>query len=100
MIFLELANTEAKEVLSFLCQIMLPKDKPFGPEDVIQVADIFRTLAHTVSRNQNGLAKLKSVQLQTEGLSTAGLDRLARLDSDSEIQDTLSLFSASIASKL
>ena len=79
---------------------MLPKDKPLGPEDVIRVADIFSTLAHTVSRNQNGLAKLKSVQLQTEGLSTAGLDRLARLDSDSEIQDTLSLFSASIASKL
>ena len=76
---LKLAKEEAKEVLSFLCQIMLSKDKPLGPEDVIRVADIFSTLAHTVSRNQNGLAKLKSVQLQTEGLSTAGLDRLARL---------------------
>ena len=76
---LKLANTEAKQVLSFLCQIILPKDKPLGAEDVIRVADIFSILAHTVSRNQNGLAKLKSIQLQTEGLSTAGLDRLARL---------------------
>jgi hypothetical protein len=70
---LKLANTDAKEFLSFLCQIMLPKDKPFGPEDVIQVADIFSTLADTLSRNQNALAKLKiSVQLQTEGLTEHG----------------------------
>ena len=75
----KMADVEAREVLSFLCNVILPKDQPIGKEDVIRVADIFSTLAHTVSRNQNALAKLNSVVLQTEGLSAAGLDRLARL---------------------
>ena len=46
---------------------------------MIRLADIFGTLAHTTSKKQNGLAKLKSVVLQKEGLGTEGMDRLARL---------------------
>ena len=76
---IKLANCEAREVLSFLCNLLLPKDKPIEKDDVIRVADMFGTLAHTVSKNQNALAKLKSVVLQKEGLSSAGLDRLAKL---------------------
>ena len=76
---IKLANCEAREVLSFLCNLLLPKDKPIEKDDVIRIADMFGTLAHTVSKNQNALAKLKSVVLQKEGLSSAGLDRLAKL---------------------
>ena len=75
----KLADSKAKEVLSVICSVILPKNQPVSKDDVIRVADIFSTLAHTVSRKQNALAKLKSIVLQTEGLSTSGLDRLARL---------------------
>ena len=75
----KLADDKAKEVLSVICCLILPKNQPVSNDDVIRVADMFSTLAHTVSRKQNALAKLKSVVLQTEGLSTSGLDRLARL---------------------
>ena len=86
---IKMANLEAREVLSFLSNVILPKDKPIEYEDVIRVADIFGTLAHSVSRNQNALAKLKSVVLQKEGLTTAGLDRVAKLKG-AECSTTLS----------
>ena len=76
---IKLANAKASEVLSFICSVILPKDQQIGNEDVIRVADLFSTLAHTVSKNQNALAKLKSIVLQSEGLSASGLDRSARL---------------------
>ena len=86
---IKLASIEAKEVLSFICNVLVPKDQPIKNEHVIRVADIFSTLAHNVSQNQNALAKLKSVVLQAEGLSTAGLDRLSKLKG-SECSTTLS----------
>ena len=76
---IQMANNEAREVLSLISNLILPKDKPIESDDVIRVADMFGTLAHTVSRNQNALTKLKSIVLQKEGLSTSGLDRVARL---------------------
>ena len=76
---IKIASREAPQVLSFLSNLILPKDKPIEHIDVIRLADIFGTLAHTTSKKQNGLAKLKSVVLQKEGLGTEGLDRLARL---------------------
>ena len=86
---IKLANAEAREMLSFLCNTIVPKDEPVKKEHVIRVADIFSTFAHSVSKHQNALAKLKSVVLQTEGLSTAGLDRLAKLKG-TECSTTLS----------
>ena len=86
---IKLAHNEAREVLSFLCNVIVPKDQPIGKEEVIRVADMFSTLAHTVSKKQNALAKLKSVVLQCEGLSTPGLDRLSKLKG-TECSTTLS----------
>ena len=86
---IKLANCEAREVLSFLCNLLLPKDKPIEKDDVIRVADMFGTLAHTASKNQNALSKFKSLVLQKEGLSSAGLDRLAKLKG-AECSTTLS----------
>ena len=85
----KMANIEAKEILSFLCSVLVPKDKPIGKEEVILVADVFSTIAHSVSKKQNALAKLKGIVLQSEGLSTAGLDRLSKLKG-TECSTTLS----------
>ena len=75
----KLACNEAKEVLAFLCSVIVPKDQPIGKQEVIRVADMFSTLAHSVSKKQNALSKLKSVVLQAEGLITAGIDRVAKV---------------------
>ena len=85
----KLANQEARNVLAFLCNMLLSKDRPIGQEEVIRVADMFSTLAHSISKKNNALAKLKSVVLQSEGLTTAGLDRLAKLKG-TECSTTLS----------
>ena len=74
-----MAKKEAEGVLAFLCALVVPKDQPVGKEEVVRVADLFSTLAHTVSKKQNALAKLKSIVMQAEGLTSAGLDRMSRL---------------------
>ena len=76
---IKLAKSEAKDVLAFLCNVIVPKDQPISQEHVVRVGDIFSTFAHSVSRNQNALSKLKSIVLQSEGLTTAGIDRIAKL---------------------
>ena len=76
---IKLAKKEAEGVLAFLCALVVPKDQPVGKEEVVRVADLFSTLAHTVSKKQNALAKLKSIVMQAEGLTSAGLDRMSRL---------------------
>ena len=76
---IKLAKKEAEGVLAFLCALVVPKDRPVGKEEVVRVADLFSTLAHTVSKKQNALAKLKSIVLKAEGLTSSGLDRMSRL---------------------
>ena len=86
---IKLAKSEAKDVLAFLCNVIVPKDQPISQEHVVRVGDIFSTFAHSVSRNQNALSKLKSIVLQSEGLTTAGIDRIAKLKG-AECSTTLS----------
>ena len=58
---IKLAKKEAEGVLAFLCALVVPTDLRVGKEEVVRVADLFSTLAHTVSKKQNAPAKLKSI---------------------------------------
>ena len=62
------------KTLLLLTSINVPKDKPVTTGDVVKVAHLLSSFAHSVNCHNNSVPKLKSVNLQKEGLTNEGLD--------------------------
>ena len=69
----------SRGTVTFLLNLLVRKEKPVEPKDTIRIAFIFSLLAHNISRDNNALAKTKSLLLQSQGLTVEGLDMLAKL---------------------
>lgn len=67
------------DVLKMLLDILVKKGEPVTEKDVLRVSFFFSSLAHGVSRNNNSVAKVKSLVLQSGGLTVDGLDKMAQL---------------------
>ena len=52
------ALAKSETTVLFLLNLFVEKDKPVSPDDVIQLAFLFSTLAHGVSRDNKALVKL------------------------------------------
>lgn len=69
----------SKGIISFLLNLLVKKEQPVQEKDTVRIAFIFSLLAHTISRNNNAVAKTKSLLLQVQGLTVEGLDMLSRI---------------------
>ena len=72
-----LENVE--NTVSFFLNILVEKSKAVDAKDVIQMAFLLSYIAHSVSRGNDAVVKLKSLLLQKQGLTYEGLDDLAIL---------------------
>ena len=72
-----------------LVDILVKKGEPVTEKDVLKISCIFSSLAHSVSRNNNSLAKVKSLVFQSQGLTAAGLDKTHDLGITESARSTL-----------
>ena len=88
--------------LNLLVNLIVNKDKPVATSDVVRVAHVLSSLAHSVNRENNAMAKLKSVLLQKEGLTHQGLDSIlsAGITESSRSQRNVKDFFAGIANEV
>ena len=91
-----------RQTVLFLLNLIAQKDKQITPNDVVRIAIFLSSIAHAVNRENNSLAKLKSVLLQKEGLTNEGLDALlvAGISVSSRSQRNARDFFAGIASQV
>ena len=66
-------------VMLLLVDLLVQKNRPVQEKDVLKVSFFFSILAHGISRNNNSLTKVKSLLLQSQGLTVGGLDMLSLL---------------------
>ena len=69
----------SRGIIFFLLNLLVRKEKLVQERDVVKIAFFFSSLAHAVSRNNDALAKTKSLLLQSQGLTVEGLDMLSHL---------------------
>ena len=82
------AVNNCPEVLHMLVDILVKKDVPVQEKDVLRVSFLFSSLAHGISRHNNSVTKVKSLVLQSQGLTVTGLDKLALLGISESIPQT------------
>ena len=70
LILFGLDNTPG--MIFFLLNLLVKNEKPVQEKDVVRIAFFFSSLAHAVSRNNNALAKTKTLLLQSQGLTIEG----------------------------
>ena len=63
---------QAPGLIFFLLNLLVKNEKPVQEKDVIRIASFFSSLAHAISRNNNAIAKTKTLMLQTQGLTIEG----------------------------
>ena len=77
------------DILQMLLDIIVQRGKPVQEKDVLRVSFIFSSLAHGTSRVNNAVTKVKSLVLQSQGLTVNGLDKLALLGISETSRSTL-----------
>ena len=65
------------QLLSLVINLVVRKEDPVLPSDVLKVATVFSTLCYSTNQNIDAMVKLRSVLLQVDGLSNCGLDILS-----------------------
>ena len=90
------------QTVSFLVNLIVKKDQEIDTNNVVRIAIFLSSIAHSVSRENNSLAKLKSILLQKEGLTNEGLDALlvAGITESSRSQRNVRDFFAGISSEV
>ena len=80
-IYLKIAEygmTTCPQLITFVINMVVRKENPVLPSDVIKIATLFSSiLCHSANHNLDALVKSRSVCLQLDGLSNLGLDILA-----------------------
>ena len=82
--------------------LIVKKDNQVSTSDVIRIALSLSSFAHSVNRENNAIAKLKSTLLQREGLTNEGLDSflVAGLTESSRSQRNVKDFFAGISNEV
>ena len=66
-------------LIAFLLNLLVRKEKPVQEKDVVKIAFLFSSIAHSISKKNNALAKTKTLLLQSQGLTKEGLDSMSLL---------------------
>ena len=82
-----LANCPGTMLL--LVDLLIKKNTPVQEKDVLRIGFVFSILAHGISRRNNSLTKVKSLLLQSQGLTVEGLDMLSLLGISESGRSTL-----------
>ena len=88
-----------RNTVLFLLNLTVKKDQHITPQAVVRIAIFLSSLAHSVNRDNNALAKLKSVLMHKEGLTDEGMDAflVAGISESSRSQRRVTEFLASIS---
>ena len=70
---------KSRGIILLLLKLLAKKDKPVLEKEVIRISFMYSLLAHGVCRNNNALAKTKSLLLQAQGITVEGLNTLSFL---------------------
>ena len=68
-----------KGLMLFLLKLLVKNEKPVQEKDVVRLSFLFSLIAHGVNRNNNSLAKTKSLLLQAQGVTIEGSVYIANL---------------------
>ena len=71
------AFQHAPDVLSLIVKLTTKNEAPINEIDIVRIAQMFSSLASSVSGKNNALKKTKSVSTKNNGTTNAGLDMLA-----------------------
>ena len=70
---------KSEDTVLFLLNFLVEKDKPVETDHVVKLAFLFSTIAHSVNRDNKALVKLKSLLMQSSGVTNEGLDAFLTL---------------------
>ena len=65
------------QLLSFVINMVVRKENPVLPSDVMKIATLFSSICRSVNHNLDALVRIRSLTLQLDGLSNQGLDSLS-----------------------
>ena len=63
----------APGLISLLLSLLVKKGKPVVEKDVVRIATVFSSLAHTISAKNNAVAKTKTLLFQSHGTTVEGM---------------------------
>ena len=79
-IFCEIVNfgmAACPHLLSFVVNMVVRKENPVLPSDIMKIATLFSSICCSVNHNLDALVRTRSMTLQLDGLSNQGLDTLS-----------------------
>ena len=73
-------------LISMVIALVVKREEPVLPKDVLRIATLFSNLCYVVNRDVNAIIKLRSLTMQVDGLTNQGLDILSDVVSDETLR--------------
>ena len=65
------------KLISLVIDMVVRREEPVLPKDVLHIATLFANLCYGVNRNLDALIKLRSLTMQVDGITNLGLNTLS-----------------------
>ena len=62
------------QLITMAINLVVKKEDPVLPSDVLKIATLFSTMCYSTNHNINALVKLRSINLQMDGLTNRGME--------------------------
>ena len=73
----EYGMTTCPQLISFVINMVVRKEDPVLPSDVMKITTLFSQICHSANHSLDALVKIRSLTMQLDGLSNLGLDVLS-----------------------
>ena len=71
------AMQECPKLIALVINLVVRRENPVMPKDVLKIATHFADLCYGMNRDLDALVKLRSLQMQVDGITNFGLDVLS-----------------------